>query len=71
MVTPTEPIIIAKNQPAMNVSTGIIHTPQVLKMHKIQELITFITLYNTGLNRTPKRFSRTVIDGYTPASSGS
>ena len=65
-----EPRIIAKNQPAMTVSTVIVQTPQTIKAPTMQEFIAVMTPYNTGANRTPQRASRIVIDGSTIATSG-
>ena len=66
-----EPIIISNNQPSMPVSTGVVQAPQSLKMTVMQEFIAVTTLYNTGVNRNPRRVSITIINDSTPASSGS
>ena len=71
LVPTTETSIIANNQPAMTVSTGVINKPQVLKMPMMQEFIVDTTPYNTVANRTPRRVRRAGGDGSTPAVSGS
>ena len=71
LVPPTEPSIIANNQPAMTVVTGVIQAPQALKTPAKQEFIVCTTPYNTGANRTTCRFIRTEIDGYILAAIGS
>ena len=70
-VPPTELSIIANNQPAMTVSTGVIQLPQVLRTPEMQEFITVTTLYNTGSNRTPLRVIMAFVYVSTPAASGS
>ena len=71
LVPPTEPSIVANNQLAMTVSTGVIQTPQALKTTMMQEFILDTTLYNMGVNRNPWRFIRASIDGSTPDTIGS
>ena len=44
LVPPTEPIIVANNQPDRSNNTGVIHMPHELKMPKIKELIMDMTL---------------------------
>ena len=53
LVSPMQQSIIVNNQPAMNVRTGIIQTPQTLKTPLMQEFIAFTTSYSMGENRTP------------------
>ena len=70
LVTPMEPSIIANNQPARNVSTGVVQAPQAFKMPVMQEFVVVTTPCNTGENRTRWIVSRTGFDGSTPDSSG-
>ena len=52
LVSPTEMNMIANNQPAMTVSTGVIQAPQALKTHSMKEFIMVTTLYNMVEIRT-------------------
>ena len=53
LVPPMEPSIVAKNQPAMTISTEVIQTSQAIKAPTIQYFIASTTPYNTETNRTP------------------
>ena len=70
LVQPTEMSIAAKNKADMTISTGVIHTRQVLKTPTMKEFIMDTTPYRTGAKSTPKIMIRTGIDGSTPDVSG-
>ena len=59
-------IISLNNQPVLIISTGVVQDPKELKFPTMEEVISITTVYNTGENKTPWRFSRTVSDGSTP-----
>ena len=65
LVPPTEPIIVANNQPTMTVRNGVIMMPQVLKTSTMPEFIRVTTPYKTVENSTPRRVRRTNTDGST------
>ena len=52
LAPPIEKWVGTNNQPALAISTRVVHHPKVLKSPKMEDFIAIMATYNEGTNRT-------------------
>ena len=50
---------------SLTISTGFVQDTQAVNLPVMEEVIAIMTVYNAGAKQTPRRISRTGVDGST------